>query len=410
MTYDEYPAFDSTYYRRFNPVYNTAWVDVHPDDWNNDAVIVGQRNTGGNFYIWRDGVFFDMNTAPIPSYHNVDRAEIALLLTQDLSTPDFDIVVQSGSPVYPHVVADPDDYDKANYAGNYGSINTADLLAVGNWNYIPLNAAGLALINKTGTTKFMLRSSRDIAGTAPGVGGAEVASFNVLAKLRVWHSTGPSSLEIPSSTDDSAVSNGDNNYNTCRTAVNGTPDIGSSSIGVGQIRNLFPPPTYSIMRPVFYFDTRSVPRPSAIVSGYLVLYGDGDFTTGGDFDIVLQKGNGVAPHKPVIAGDYDMTQYSGNGGSLNTLGFLCTALPNILNLNGTGMSWINYGGFTSFMLRSGNDINGIAPGSDEFVSIFTANAVDPTKVPLLVLVYKSGRELIAPPSFSLTWEAGSFGR
>jgi len=409
MTYDEYPAFDSTYYRRFNPVYNTAWVDVHPDDWNNDAVIVGQRNTGGNFYIWRDGVFFDMNTAPIPSYHNVDRAEIALLLTQDLSTPDFDIVVQSGSPVYPHVVADPDDYDKANYAGNYGSINTADLLAVGNWNYIPLNAAGLALINKTGTTKFMLRSSRDIAGTAPGVGGAEVASFYVLAKLRVWHSAGVSSVEIPSSTDDSDVANSNDNYNTCRTAVNGTPQLGSTSIRVGQLRDPFFSPHYYEYRGAMYFDTRLVPRPSAIVSGYLCLWGEVDFSAV-DFDIVVQKGNGVAPHKPLIAGDYDLTQYSGDGGSFNTAGFLTGANPNILTLNPTGMSWINYGGFTSFMFRSRQDINGAAPAGDEYVTIYSANTPVVYAKPQLVLVYQSGRELIAPPSFSLTWEAGSFGR
>jgi hypothetical protein len=58
------------------------------------------------------------------------------------------------------------------------------------------------------------------------------------------------------------------------------------------------------------------------------------------------------------------------------------------------------------------DIAGAQPGfmRSEFVSYYSPEATDPTKVPQLILTLMGGRQLIAPPQYSLTWEAGSFGR
>ena len=50
---------------------------------------------------------------------------------------------------------------------SFGSINTADLPAVGEYFNIPLNSLGLAAINKTGTTLLGLRMGRDISATPP---------------------------------------------------------------------------------------------------------------------------------------------------------------------------------------------------------------------------------------------------
>jgi hypothetical protein len=329
-------------------------------------------------------------------------------LSQDISDTDFDIVIQNGMPVYPHSPADADDYDKTNYAGNYGSVSTVGMCAPGGWVIIELNAAGIALLNKTGYNKFMLRSSRDIAGTAPGVGAAEYIRFNVgTAVLCVEHSAGPSSVECVA-VNDGYIPYGNNNYNTCRNAVNGDT-LQLYSLAVGQVYDMFFPPNYHIYRGLPWFDTRNVPTPSAIKSGYLALWVEQDYSDD-DFDIVLQKGNGIAPHRPFVLGDYDRTPYSGNGGSLNTAGLVFVPNPTIIPLNATGLSWINYGGYTSFVLRSQKDIDGTAPFQTEYVIFQNSTAANPTYKPVLVLVYQSGRELIAPPAYSLTWEAGSFGR
>ena len=73
---------------------------------------------------------------------------------------NFDVVIQNGQPDYPSAGIEAGDYNKVHYSGNYGSINTSALSAE-NYSYIEIT--DVSIITKGGTTKFILRSSRDIA-------------------------------------------------------------------------------------------------------------------------------------------------------------------------------------------------------------------------------------------------------
>lgn len=116
----------------------------------------------------RAGVFFD--TSPLPSDAIIDSAKLTFYIGEDDSSQDFDIVVQNGQPTYPHDPMEVGDYNKANYSDDGGSINTLNITSPFD---IVLNATGISWINKDGTTKLCLRSSRDIAGTAPTYGVPE---------------------------------------------------------------------------------------------------------------------------------------------------------------------------------------------------------------------------------------------
>jgi len=166
------PIYGSTsdgYTTKSDAVYNTAWVAAAADSVNTAAttVTVGQSWVAGPTYtIWRTYAY--LPTATIPDAAVITSATLYEWCTADTSTTDFNITIQTDQPVYVHP-ADPPvvgDYDKSFYDSDGGSLTTAGI-AVGAYNAIPLNATGLGWINKTGTTKLCLRSSLDIAGTAP---------------------------------------------------------------------------------------------------------------------------------------------------------------------------------------------------------------------------------------------------
>jgi len=124
---------------------------------------IGQSPPGATFQVERGFVQFD--TSDIPDDAVITSAVLHLRGSQDASTDDFNIVIQSGMPTYPHSPLAVGDYDMTHYSGNYGQMNTADFI-IGD-NPITLTADGLDLINKVGTTKFCLRSDEDINNSAP---------------------------------------------------------------------------------------------------------------------------------------------------------------------------------------------------------------------------------------------------
>jgi hypothetical protein len=166
----------------FNPVnYNTVWAATDAEVVNDfDAInlYVGQsyeitydeygHPTGEILYINRIGISF--NTSTIPSNAIIDSAKLTLSILYDYSTTDFNIVIQDGQPAYPHMPLIVGDYNKENYSGNGGSVNTAGIT---NPFDIMLNDVGKSWLNKGGLTKFILRSSLDIAGTAPTLSVSE---------------------------------------------------------------------------------------------------------------------------------------------------------------------------------------------------------------------------------------------
>jgi len=139
----------------------------YPDTWveNEDADCAVHWHYR-KFEIYRGFVFFDTS----------DVAGRILDATLRLYTPgwagseeteEFTIVIQSGMPTYPTDPLAAADYNRTKYSGDLGSysITVAGWDAEAEYIDIPLNADGIAAINKGGVTKFCLRSDKDIDGT-----------------------------------------------------------------------------------------------------------------------------------------------------------------------------------------------------------------------------------------------------
>jgi len=170
-----------------------------------------------------------------------------------------------------------------------------------------------------------------------------------------------------SSASDGFVFDSDAVYNTAW--VNTTADLAVSNqifIGVGQFDfgGLF-----EVERGALYFDTTVLSSAVTITAATLKLYGGFDYSDT-DFNIQVQQGTtSVYPHDPLVVGDYDKTFYVNDGGTLTTVGW-STVAYNTLNLSAAGLTWINKGGQTKFMLRSSRDIAGIAPTGNEEVGFW----------------------------------------
>lgn len=129
------------------------------------SVTIGQQLTAGPIYQVIRGFFF-FDTSAINATDTVLSSSLFLYGNTDVSVTDFDLVIQDGQPTYPHDPLEAGDYLYSHYTGDGGSFNTAGFSVVG-YNEIALNAAGLDMITKGGTTKLCVKSSRDIASTAP---------------------------------------------------------------------------------------------------------------------------------------------------------------------------------------------------------------------------------------------------
>lgn len=119
---------------------------------------------GDEFWqLQRDALFFD--TSDIPADAVIVSAVLDFWCFGDYSDNEFDIVIVDGSGLSDPTV-------KADYGYlrdqviSFGSVNTVGI-QTDTWTSITLNALGLAAIVKEGTTKFGLRSSRDIAAIDP---------------------------------------------------------------------------------------------------------------------------------------------------------------------------------------------------------------------------------------------------
>ena len=119
-------------------------------------------------WVRRGFVFFDTSSLP-------DTAVItAATLTLNAGTPwggldnNFDIVVQNGQPTYPHDPLEAGDFYYGHYSDNGGAINTSGFgVFEMKARDITLNENGRSWIKKDNTTKFCLRSSRDIDDNEP---------------------------------------------------------------------------------------------------------------------------------------------------------------------------------------------------------------------------------------------------
>jgi hypothetical protein len=187
-----------------------------------------------------------------------------------------------------------------------------------------------------------------------------------------------------SSTSDGYIEATSTVYATAWDATTGTVVSTTTTFKVGQY---FSSPNYKIERGFVYFDTSAIPDDATITSATLKLYGQTD-SSATDFLITIQNGQPTYPRDPLVETDYNKTYYSGNGGSLTTVGFSTTGYNNI-TLNATGLTWINKTGTTKLCLRSDREIAGTTPTGLEYVAVYAADQTGTTYDPQLVVNYET---------------------
>ncbi len=138
---------------------------------------VGQSRSSTQWTIWRSYLFFD--TSALPDGAIISAATLSIYVDIPYTSGGhYDIVIQNGQPTYPHDPLEQGDYLYTRYSGDGGSINSEDVDF--NWNDIILNSDGRGWINKTGTTKLCLRTSKDINGNDIAEGTSSFLQLHTL--------------------------------------------------------------------------------------------------------------------------------------------------------------------------------------------------------------------------------------
>jgi len=117
---------------------------------------------------------------------------------------------------------------------------------------------------------------------------------------------------------------------------------------------------YDHWRSTIQFDTSSIPDTAVIDSAKIKFIPALLDCAGTNFNISLQNGMPNNPHSPLLLQDYNKANYSGIGGSLNTSTYPGDYFPWTMTLNSIGCGWINKIGFSKFIIRSSQDINGVS--------------------------------------------------
>jgi len=141
-------------------VYATAQVGAGSAYINSSHIEVGQYSS---FIVYRSGLAFVTST--LGSGASITAAVLSVYGYADYSDTDFDLTIVSGADLADYLV-DADYQDLLNDTISFGERSTSAFVEDA-WFDIPLNVTGLAAISKTGTTRFGLRSSRDISATTP---------------------------------------------------------------------------------------------------------------------------------------------------------------------------------------------------------------------------------------------------
>lgn len=160
------------YHHRNHATYLTAHDAATGTPHAYDAsLLVGQKL---GYYIYRGVLYFD--TIGLPSRINITSAKVSCWCVDADAAAAWQLTLVEGDVTLSWPVV-------ADYGALLDEITSFGTLASGDmtpgaWEEINLNAAGLAVISKIGTTTFGMRSNKDIAATAPaGTDTIEIATF-----------------------------------------------------------------------------------------------------------------------------------------------------------------------------------------------------------------------------------------
>ena len=137
-----------------------------------------EEDEGYNVYmIWRSYLSFDTSAIPDNAYIS---SAVLRLHGKYSADGQWYLTITEGMPDYPHDPLVDTDYNRANY-------NTEDLGHIystswsgSSYNNLVMTSDGLATINKTGITKFCLRSDSDINGDVPPDGSGDLIFYSSL--------------------------------------------------------------------------------------------------------------------------------------------------------------------------------------------------------------------------------------
>jgi len=154
-------------------VYLTAHDAASGSVNDQDNCTFGQAYLTAVFLVIRGGLIFD--TSAIPASVDILEAFVSLQGALDMSVTDFLMTIVDGSELTDPLVG-------TNFGDLLDSIvslgeKDSSTFVIDNWNAIDLNAAGIAAIVKGGTTKFGVRSSRDISALTPKLDGGDATEY-----------------------------------------------------------------------------------------------------------------------------------------------------------------------------------------------------------------------------------------
>jgi hypothetical protein len=159
--------YDGTYWyyslgKLTQPSWLSAWNATTGDKHANYLSVAVGYPVENQYYVIRSFVYFDTSQL---ADKTIVSAELDLCYYSGAST-NINITVQS-SPTYPNEPLRLTDFWQGYYTSTVGSRNTAEIS--GGW--LNITISDLNCINKTGTTKFILRSYEyDVEGVEPPLG------------------------------------------------------------------------------------------------------------------------------------------------------------------------------------------------------------------------------------------------
>jgi hypothetical protein len=354
--------------------YSTVRDAATASAFTSTAYFLGQMLATTTYTIYRNAFVF--NTSWLPDDCTITSAVLTVNSISDISTTDFDVVIMhDASDTHPTDTPTTADYDRTIYSSNGGSKNTSTWTAVGD-NDIDLNATGLGWINKTGNTRLVLMSSRDIDGTAP-TGNEYVYLYfqsTTFPRLTVTFTSSTSIFHATSASGRIAAVEA--NANTAWSKATG--DV----VALSEVRaaTFYSSGYYYIYRGVVYFDTSALPDDCVVSGATLSLHGQTY-----DFDeassIVVQVGDATYPHIPLVVADYDKSKYSGSGGTLLSSNYVNLSYNNI-TLTSDSWAAISNTGTTKLVIRLQSDIDG-APNTTIKIWVFDSDYGGGLKTPVL---------------------------
>jgi hypothetical protein len=163
------------------------------------TIRVGQAKQGATYFVDRAFLFFD--TSSLPNEATIDSAILSVYVTDDYSTTDFNVTIQTGDPTDPLTSYD---YRYIYYSGAGGTRSTSDGLSEDAYWNITLSEDGEDWISLTSDTAFCLRSQEDIDYSEPS--DSELIAFasseagaSYTAKLYVTYTIPDLTLTLTSS-------------------------------------------------------------------------------------------------------------------------------------------------------------------------------------------------------------------